>query len=157
MGAPYYDVASFAPRISLGYLVRRINKLSVARIEATFDGSEISFTQWIVLALVSSGIATTCAELSRNMDHNSGAMTRVIDQLEERGLLVRRRDNDDRRVSNLSITEAGSQTVHELVGRVVDIWNDILGDFDHDEITRLIATLSKLLARLESPEPQPEA
>lgn len=157
MGGPYYDVATFAPRISLGYLVRRINKLSVARIEAAFDGSEISFTQWIVLALVSSGIATTCAELSRNMDHNSGAMTRVIDQLEERGLLIRRRDNEDRRVSNLSITEAGSQTVHELVGRVVDIWNDILGDFDHDEITRLLATLGKLLARLESPEPQPEA
>lgn len=157
MGKPYYDIVSFAPRISLGYLVRRINKLSIARIEATFDGSEISFTQWIVLALVSSGIATTCAELSRNMDHNSGAMTRVIDQLEERGLLVRRRDNDDRRVSNLSITEAGSQTVHELVGRVVDVWNDILGDFDRDEITQLIATLGKLLARLESPEPQPEA
>lgn len=157
MDEPYYDIVSFAPRISLGYLVRRINKLSIARIEATFDGSEISFTQWIVLALVSSGIATTCAELSRNMDHNSGAMTRVIDQLEERGLLVRRRDNDDRRVSNLSITEAGSQTVHELVGRVVDVWNDILGDFDRDEITQLIATLGKLLARLESPEPQPEA
>ena len=157
MDKPYYDIVSFAPRISLGYLVRRINKLSIARIEATFDGSEISFTQWIVLALVSSGIATTCAELSRNMDHNSGAMTRVIDQLEERGLLVRRRDNDDRRVSNLSITEAGSQTVHELVGRVVDVWNDILGDFDRDEITQLIATLGKLLARLESPEPQPEA
>jgi DNA-binding MarR family transcriptional regulator len=157
MDKPYYDIVSFAPRISLGYLVRRINKLSIARIEATFDGSEISFTQWIVLALVSSGIATTCAELSRNMDHNSGAMTRVIDQLEERGLLVRRRDNDDRRVSNLSITEAGSKTVHELVGRVVDVWNDILGDFDRDEITQLIATLGKLLARLESPEPQPEA
>jgi DNA-binding MarR family transcriptional regulator len=157
MDKPYYDIVSFAPRISLGYLVRRINKLSIARIEATFDGSEISFTQWIVLALVSSGIATTCAELSRNMDHNSGAMTRVIDQLEERGLLVRRRDNDDRRVSNLSITEAGSQTVHELVGRVVDVWNDILGDFDRDEITQLIATLGKLLARLESPDPQPEA
>jgi DNA-binding MarR family transcriptional regulator len=157
MDEPYYDIVSFAPRISLGYLVRRINKLSIARIEATFDGSEISFTQWIVLALVSSGIATTCAELSRNMDHNSGAMTRVIDQLEERGLLVRRRDNDDRRVSNLSITEAGSKTVHELVGRVVDVWNDILGDFDRDEITQLIATLGKLLARLESPEPQPEA
>jgi DNA-binding MarR family transcriptional regulator len=157
MDRPYYDVDSFAPRISLGYLVRRVNKLSIARIEATFDGSEISFTQWIVLALVSSGIATTCAELSRNMDHNSGAMTRVVDQLEERGLLVRRRDDGDRRISNLSITEAGSRTVHELVGRVVDVWNDILRDFDRDEITQLIATLGKLLARLDSPEPQPEA
>jgi DNA-binding MarR family transcriptional regulator len=157
MDQPYYDVASFAPRISLGYLLRRVNKLSIARIETTFDGSEISFTQWIVLALVSTGTATTCSDLSRNMDHNSGAMTRVVDQLEERGLLIRRRDDDDRRISNLSITEAGTRTVNELVGRVVDVWNDILGDFDRDEITTLIATLTKLLARLESPESQQEA
>ena len=82
---------------------------------------------------------------------------RWVKQLLERGLLVRRRDDGDRRISNLSITEAGSRTVHELVGRVVDVWNDILRDFDRDEITQLIATLGKLLARLDSPEPQPEA
>jgi len=155
--ADYYAVDTFAPRISLGYLLRRVNKLSIARVEATFEGRDISFTQWVVLALVSNEVATTCTELSRNMDHDKGALTRVIDQLEERGLVERRRDVGDRRVSKLATTPAGDRIVADLVGRVVDVWNDILDDFDHDEVAQLIGTLGKLLARLEASDTQPEA
>jgi DNA-binding MarR family transcriptional regulator len=154
--ADFYDVDSFTPRISLGYLLRRINKLAIARVEAAFDGNEISFTQWVVLALVASGIARTCSELSRNMDHDKGAMTRVVDQLAERGLITRSRNDEDRRVSNLATTEAGHAVVVDLARRVTAIWNDILRDFDHDEVVRLIATLYKLLVRLDPSETEAE-
>lgn len=152
----FYSIDMFAPRVSLGYLLRRINKLSIARVESAFDGNDITFTQWIVLALVSFDIATTCTELSRNMDHDKGALTRVIDQLEERGLIERRRDVGDRRVSQLAATEDGRGTVADLARRVVDVWNDILHDFDREEIEQLIGTLSKLLARLDPSDPQAE-
>lgn len=150
----FYDLDSFAPRNSIGYLLRRANKLSMAHAEAAFEGSEITFTQWIVLALTFSGTAATCAELSRNIGHNSGAMTRVVDQLEERGLLARQPDAGDRRVTRLAITEAGRATVTDLALRVIGLWNEILEDFDRDEIVRLIATLTKLVARLEAVEEQ---
>lgn len=152
----FYNIETFAPRVSLGYLLRRVNKLSIARVEAAFDGNDITFTQWVVLALVSNDVATTCTELSRNMDHDKGALTRVIDQLEERALVERRRDADDRRVSKLVITDAGRKIVTDLAGRVVGVWNDILHDFDRDEVQRLIDTLGTLLARLESADAQPE-
>lgn len=150
----FYSPDDFAPSNSIGYLLRRANKLSMARAEAAFEGSEITFTQWIVLALTFSGTAATCAELSRNIGHNSGAMTRVVDQLEERGLLARQPDESDRRVTRLAITEAGRVTVTDLAARVVGLWNDILHDFDREEIVRLIATLTRLVARLESGEDQ---
>jgi DNA-binding MarR family transcriptional regulator len=146
----------FAPRVSVGYLLRRVNKLSIARVEAEFDGNDISFTQWVVLALVSFGIATTCTELSRNMDHDKGALTRVIGQLEERGLIERRRDADDRRVSQLTVTADGRDIVADLARRVIDVWNDILRDFDREEVERLIGTLAKLLARLDPSDSQAE-
>lgn len=154
--ADFYSIDMFAPRVSIGYLLRRVNKLSIARVEAAFDGNDITFTQWVVLALVSFEIATTCTELSRNMDHDKGALTRVIDQLEERGLVERRRDTDDRRVSQLTATADGRKIVADLARRVVDVWNDILHDFDREEIERLIATLTKLLARLDPFDPQAE-
>ena len=115
----FYSVDELRPRISLGYLLRRINKLSTAQVEAAFDGNDISFTQWVVLALIASGTANTCSDLSRDMDHNSGAMTRVVDQLEERGLLVRRRDEGDRRISKLIITDTGKETFAQLARSVV--------------------------------------
>jgi DNA-binding MarR family transcriptional regulator len=152
----FYSIDMFAPRVSVGYLLRRVNKLSIARVEAAFDGNDISFTQWVVLALVSFDIATTCTELSRNMDHDKGALTRVIDQLEERGLIERRRDAGDRRVSQLAVTADGRRIVADLARRVVDVWNDILGDFDREEVERLIGTLAKLLARLDPSDSQAE-
>jgi DNA-binding MarR family transcriptional regulator len=147
--ADYYSIDTFAPRVSLGYLLRRVNKLSEARIETAFDGSDISFTQWVVLALVSGNVAKNCTELSRNMDHDKGALTRVVDQLAERGLIERQRDCEDRRVSNLFVTAAGHETVADLAGRVVAVWNGLLDDFSRDEVATLIATLTRLLARLE--------
>lgn len=152
----FYSIDMFAPRVSLGYLLRRVNKLSIARVEAAFDGNDITFTQWVVLALVTYDVATTCTELSRNMDHDKGALTRVIDQLEERGLVERRRDIGDRRVSQLTATATGRKIVADLAQRVVDVWNDILCDFDREEITRLIETLTRLLARLDPSDPQAE-
>ncbi|MGN6268881.1 MAG: MarR family winged helix-turn-helix transcriptional regulator [Sphingomonas sp.] len=154
--ADFYSIDTFAPRVSLGYLLRRVNKLSIVRVEAAFDGNDITFTQWIVLALVSFEIATTCTELSRNMDHDKGALTRVIDQLEERGLVERRRDAGDRRVSQLTATTEGRKIVADLARRVVNVWNDILEGFDREEIERLIGTLGKLLARLDPSDPQAE-
>lgn len=149
---PFYDVETFAPRVSIGYLLRRVGKLSTSRIEAAFDGRDISFTQWIVLALVSSQIADTCTTLARDMDHNSGAMTRLIDQLEDRGLVVRTRVEGDRRVSKLSVTEAGDELAKTLIASVVDVWNDIVAELAPAETRQLIATLTKLLDRLETLE-----
>lgn len=146
----FYTVEAFSPRVSLGYLVRRINKLSIARVEAAFDGCDISFTQWVVLALVSTEVATTCTELSRDMDHDKGALTRVIDQLEDRGLIVRRRDEGDRRVSKLSATNEGQAIVSDLATRVIGVWNHVLRGFDRQEVTQLIDMLTRLLDRLES-------
>ncbi|WP_066921734.1 MarR family winged helix-turn-helix transcriptional regulator [Steroidobacter denitrificans] len=151
---PFYQPKAFSPANSIGYLLRRANKLSMARAEAAFAGNEITFTQWIVLALVSNGTAATCAELSRNIGYSSGAMTRLIDQLEARDLLVRRRDEMDRRVTRLALTAAGHVTFTDLAAKVVDRWNEVLEDFDREDITRLIATLNRLVARLEAIEEQ---
>ena len=152
---PFYDVETFAPRVSIGYLLRRVGKLSTGRIEAAFDGRDITFTQWIVLALVSSGIADTCTALARDMDHDSGAMTRLIDQLEERGLVIRTRVEGDRRVSKLALTEAGHALAQTLLVSVVRVWNDIVAELDPAETRQLIGTLTKVLDRLETLEAGP--
>ncbi|MGN6377060.1 MAG: MarR family winged helix-turn-helix transcriptional regulator [Sphingomonas sp.] len=152
----HYDPATFRPCDSPGYLLRRVQKLSSSRVEAAFDGSDIGFTQWVALALVYHGIADTCSSLSRDLDHNSGAMTRVIDQLEERGLMVRHRDSEDRRVTKLTLTDQGRDTVSMLAGKVMATWNELLDGFEPDEVVQLISLLTRLLARLETLESDQE-
>jgi len=148
----FYEIESFRPCVSLGYLLRRLDKLGANRIERAFDGSDITFTQWAVLALIWASTADTCSGLARNLDHDAGAMTRVLDQLEERGYIVRTRDPADRRVTKLTLPDAGYKMLVKLAATVVDEWNMILSVFAREEIVQLINTLTKLLQRMEALE-----
>lgn len=119
------------------------------RIEQEIPIEDLTFTQWVVLIQLRDGLAETGADLCRNLCHDSGATTRLIDQLEARGLVERTRSTEDRRVAKLSLTLAGRQMAKKIAPQVVDFWNDILSDFTHAEIDTFISLLERLLIRLE--------
>jgi len=149
---PFYTLENFRPETCLGYLLRRIYKLSVAQVEPMLEEMGVGMTQWIVLSLVDNGIATTCRALSRNMGHDSGAMSRLVDQLETSGLLARVRDDADRRVSNLVVTEAGEAVLARSAPPVIEVWNDILRDIEPEDVARTIGMLARILTQLEERE-----
>jgi DNA-binding MarR family transcriptional regulator len=132
-----------------GRLLRRIDKIMSAYVERRFESLDISFMQWIALKVVRDGTVTNAGELARELAITTGATTRMIDVLEARGLLVRDRGAADRRVVRLSITDAGRETVSTLHHRVVDAWNEVLSDFDQDEVDQVTDSLARLLAAAE--------
>src|SRR5262245_40330306 len=58
----------------------------------------------------------TASELARAIVLTSGGMTPVLDQLEERGLINRQIDSEDRRARRITITEKGKS----LIGRAME-------------------------------------
>ena len=82
MHDPFYSRADFVPERSIGYLVHRLKKLGSARAEAMFADQDISLTQWIAMFNIRHRMAITAAEISKCLGHNSGAVTRMIDQLD---------------------------------------------------------------------------
>ena len=150
LAGPHYDVDTFEARQSVGYLIRRLHNLTMPRAEALFDEDDFTFSQWIVLMAVRDGIASTCAEVARHLDHDPGATTRLVDQLEERGLMERKRSTDDRRVVRLAITPAGKAMAKRLLPRLIDFWNTTLKDFSHDEFEQLLSLMTRLMTALEA-------
>jgi DNA-binding MarR family transcriptional regulator len=146
---PYYTEKNLNCRHSIGYLVRRLHNLMAPRAEARFARAELSFTQWVTLMGLGDGIAKTCAEVAQHLGHDTGATTRMLDQLEKRGLVKRERDTADRRVVNVVLTAKGRAMSKLLIPRMVDLWNDSLSDFSHAEVNTLIELLTRLLARIE--------
>ena len=141
----FYTPENYTVRASIGYLIRRARNLMTARVEAEFDRHEVTFVQWIVLMQLRDGLASTSAELSRDMCHDSGALTRVVDQLEQRGLIERRRSRADRRTVELTLTDAGLATVNALVPTVVGLLNGALADFTEDEARTFTRLLNKFI------------
>lgn len=147
---PFYDDAAFRPNNSLGYLIRRIHVMGVQIIEPIFAEEGITGTQWSSLATILLTDATTCVALAREMGYDKGAMTRVVDQLEERGLVRRSRDETDRRHINLSLTEEGRTIALRCKQKVQDCWNRVLVDWDRDELQHLVGSLQRLKATVET-------
>lgn len=145
----HYTPEKYQARSSIGYLVKRAHGLMMDRVEAAFAGHDFTFMQWVVLMYVRDELGFTATDICRDYRHDSGALTRVIDQLESRGLLERRRSEEDRRVVRLHLTKLGSKTVESLIPLVTGRLNSALGGFSTTEVSELTRLLGKLIARIE--------
>lgn len=149
MPKQHYRPETFRARDSIGYLIKRSQRLMQDRIEGLFADQGFTLQQWVVMMHIRDGLALTVADLCRELHHDSGAMTRLIDQLEERQLIERRRNPQDRRVIELSLTPTGNDVIAKLIHVVTDGLNVLLDDFTRDEVKLLKSLLRKLIGRLE--------
>jgi DNA-binding MarR family transcriptional regulator len=150
--AGFYKSDNFTARECVGYLVARAHTLMRGRIEASFDGGDLTFSHWRVMMCLRDDIAVTCADISRELAHDSGSLTRLVDQLDRLGLIKRTRDKKDRRVVTLALTPRGRTAVNALVPKVVAHCNDALEGFTQQETKTLIALLTRLVARVRDIE-----
>ncbi|MBL8271036.1 MarR family winged helix-turn-helix transcriptional regulator [Steroidobacter sp.] len=149
MAKAHYKPESFHLRDSIGYLVKRSQRLMQERIEGLFEKQDFTLQQWVVLMYVRDGLAVTVADICRDLHHDSGAMTRLVDQLEDRKLIERRRSAEDRRVIELSLTKAGSDVLDTLVPTACDALNTALDGFSREEVKLMQSMLRRLIGRLE--------
>ncbi|MCD2316664.1 MarR family transcriptional regulator [Sphingomonas sp. IC-11] len=141
--------STFYPDTSPGYLVRLIHQMNVAAIDRTLADDDLTATQWTTLVSLHFGHADTCIGLARKLGHDKGAMTRLIDQMEAKGWLSRQRDDEDRRVIRLTLTEAGTQKAVAAKRKVIACWNGMLAGWSDAEVADLIATLQRLRRTME--------
>ena len=145
----HYRSDAYSARSSVGYLLKRAHTLLVDQLEAAVAASEITATQWVVLMYLRDGLAINASDLCVQLRHDSGALTRVLDQLEARGLVQRERSREDRRAVQLRLTPAGADTVAALIPSVVDKLNYALRDFSRAEAAELNRLLGKLTGSLD--------
>ncbi|HTV50625.1 MAG TPA: MarR family winged helix-turn-helix transcriptional regulator [Steroidobacteraceae bacterium] len=150
MPKQYYKASTFRAQMSLGYLLRRAYSLMTDVVEPLLAERGFSFVQYIVLMAVRDGVAVNPKDLCGQLRHDSGALTRVIDQLAERGLLERERRDRDRRKVRLQITTAGREALDGVIPIVVDQLNEALRDFSTEEVHEFKRLIGKLNTRLQA-------
>jgi DNA-binding MarR family transcriptional regulator len=100
--------------LSVGYLLGRARASLLAGLDAELAPFGINAVQYAVLKHLADGNARTAADLCRTMYYDTGSMTRILDRLEEKGLLRRERDRADRRVVRLRVAAAGRAQLPRL-------------------------------------------
>ena len=150
MSKQHYQVATYKAQMSVGYLVKRAHSLMLDIMEPVIEQRGFSFIQYVVMSCLRDGIAVNPKDICTQYRHDSGALTRVIDQLAERGLLERVRRDRDRRKVELQLTPAGRETIESLIPLVVDKLNEVLTDFSKAEVQELLRLLVKLNTTLQA-------
>src|SRR5260370_2567531 len=150
MSKQHYKIATYRSQDSVGYLVKRTHSLMVDAMEPVFEARGFTFLQYVILGWLRDGIAVNPRDICMQYRHDSGALTRVIDQLAERGLLERVRRDRDRRKVELQLTPAGPETIEGLIPLVLEKLNLALDDFSGEEFQEFLRLLGKLTTTLQS-------
>jgi DNA-binding MarR family transcriptional regulator len=141
---PYYTTDNYAMKNSVGYLMRICTNRVLPQMETLFQDQELTFSQWTTLVALHDGRITTPGDLAQNICHDAGSLTRLVDQMVQRGFVTRGRSETDRRVVTLSLTPRGRSLVEALAPKVMHFWNGLLSGFTHAEIDTLINLLTRL-------------
>jgi len=158
MSKQHYQVSTYRAQNGIGYLVKRAHSLMLDVMEPLLEAQGFSFVQYVILSWLRDGIAVNPKDICFQYRHNSGALTRVIDQLAERGFLERIRRDRDRRKVELQLTATGREAIESLIPLVVEKLNLALADFSSAEVKEFQRLLIKLNTTLQSPaEPQAAA
>ena len=151
MSKPRYTVENLEAGQSIGYLVKRCGVLMTQIAERRFESTSVSFTQWLVLMRLSGRAEPISAtQLSRELCHDMGALTRVVDELERRGLVRRERSRRDRRAVELAITAAGCREAESGKRVIVELLNQIAAHYSASELTALVGLLQRMMGFLQS-------
>ena len=150
MSKQHYKLSTYRAQDSIGYLLKRAHSLMLAVMEPLLEERGFSFIQYVILSWLRDGIAVNPKDICIQFRHDSGALTRVIDQLAERGLLERVRRDRDRRKVELQLTPAGRATIEGLIPLIVEKLNLALDDFSGEEFQEFLRLLGKLTTTLQS-------
>jgi len=150
MPKQHYEQATYRTQYGIGYLVKRAHSMMLDIMEPVFEARGFTFIQYVIMSWLRDGIAVNPKDICVLYRHDSGALTRVIDQLAERGLVERVRRDRDRRKVELQLTPAGRETIESLVPLVVEKLNAALAEFSSEEVNELQRLLIKLNTKLQS-------
>jgi len=144
--ATFYKAKSYCAEESVGYLMKRVMMSIVASADRRLAEHELTSAQWGPLMRMQATEGSTVAELARWLNVDAGAMTRLLDRLEKKGLCRRVRSTEDRRVVRVELTPAGHKAIAEVPAVLAAVMNEHLAGFNESEWTALRDYLTRMLA-----------
>jgi DNA-binding MarR family transcriptional regulator len=131
--------------LSVGYLMGRARASMLSGLDAELAHFGLSGMQFAVLKHLAEGSARTAADLCRFMQHDTGAMTRILDRLEEKGWVRRERSREDRRAVVLRVAPSGRAQLPRLSTAAGRVLERHLAGFSSGEVQALKSYLGRMI------------
>lgn len=116
----------------------------------------MSPAQFLVMRLLGQSGGMKVTEMSDYLGVTLSAITSLSDRLGSAGLVTRERDEGDRRLVWLRLTEAGRTRLAELEAKRLDLMKRYLGRLPEEDIDRLLEIFGRLAAIIDAAPPAVE-
>lgn len=130
----------------LGHLVNAARNAIFARLEEELAPLELTTAQFIVVIGAMRGRARTVNEFCTFAGVDAGAMSRLLDRLEAKGIVRRTRGDADRRQVQVELTEKGHALSPQIMPAVAGVYEQFLNGFSEDDAVQLQSLLQRLMA-----------
>lgn len=132
----------------VGSLIHDVAHQLRLRIDEVLRPYELTRVSWMAIGIVDQNDRLTQSELAARLELGTAATGKLVDRLEERGLVQRHDDPDDRRANLLSVTPEARELLERLKTVGEGLREEVLQDLGEAERQRLQRSLQKIKARL---------
>ena len=147
-----YDLATYQPKKGVGALVSRVRVEMLAALDHELAADrrlaslELSAAQFIIIAnLAAAEGPMSASDLCKGISYDAGAMTRMLDRLETKGLIRRNRSAHDRRLMHLELSDEGRAAYPRMRELSMAVANRFLRGFTRAEVRQLEGMLARIL------------
>lgn len=137
----------FAP-YSLGYRIKLLSQLCGRKFQDLLEPFGLTPFHWVVLCCLweEDGLATS--SIGEKLQQVGGTLTGVLDRMEERGLIRRERDTQDRRIWRIWLTDAGKQLQDVLPPLAIELQEQALKGISDCERKLLSDLIDRAIANI---------
>jgi DNA-binding MarR family transcriptional regulator len=136
---------------SFPMLIRQIRDGLLHEVERRLvdSGVAINYSQHLVVKIIAKNGPQMPGDLARYLDHNAGAMTRLLDQLEDKGYVQRKPHAQDRRALTIELTPAGDELWRRMSEFIEHAQEVALRDLKAADRTKLFDLLKRVRDTLD--------
>jgi MarR family transcriptional regulator for hemolysin len=133
---------------SLEFALKAYRRFAQARLQAA--GIDITIDQWLVLKTIHESPDLTLQQVGTAVFKDFASVTRIVQLLERKDLLLRTPHPSDGRRSELVLTSAGEQVIRTVEPIVRDYRRQALEGIDAEQVTALRAVLKQIMENCDA-------
>ena len=130
--------------VELWQSVSTVYRTAIKRLNRRLSEEKISFSQFSVLRAIGKFGPMPMSRLSEHMLVAPANMTGLVDRLERKGYVERKRDAGDRRLCRIELTEKGRQTYDAIAHQFWIYVRHVFSPLSDNERTLLLGLLARV-------------
>src|SRR5438067_5052132 len=144
--APSFPAPQFPEELiaSTSFLLKRLGFAIKEKTMEAYEGTGLHPYHHAILLVLGEGSRETQGSIADALGYDRGQLVGLLDELEDRALVERRRDPNDRRRHVVQMTPAGRKTLARLRALSRRLEEEFLAPLESDERAMLHALLLRL-------------